>query len=146
MKAIFLGVNGVINSYRHSEFVYNLIDSPAPYYSYPFDDESLSLLEELVYNTDSYIIITSSRRLNIENYTELLKILKEYNLDNRVIGVTPYLSDKEEEINYMINQIHIDDYIVIDTDNLKMNFLVKTNRHQGLTYEQCIQAKKLLLK
>lgn len=107
INVLFLDFNGVLDTYDNMDVI---------------DYENLSILKELVYKTNSKIVISSSIR-STYFYTGkhnkimiyLLETLKNNNID--VYGITPKLESREEEIKtYLKNHPEIDNYYIIDDD------------------------------
>ena len=138
MNIIFLDVDGVLNSHRKLEEVYNKTHKPHSGYQYPFDENSLKNLKRLVEETDSKLVITSVWRKDEEGRDTLINALKEYELDQYIIGYTPILGKKRGiEIQAYLNQLDYTPNFIILDDNSDMeeliNHLVKTNIKVGLT-------------
>lgn len=138
MNIIFLDIDGVLNSHRKLEEVYNKTHKPHSGYQYPFDENSLKNLKRLVEETDSKLVITSVWRKDEEGRDTLINALKEYELDQYIIGYTPILNKRRGiEIQAYLEQLdYIPNFIILD-DNSDMealiNHLVKTNIKVGLT-------------
>lgn len=148
MNIIFLDVDGVLNSVNHARYckeVLNYEDISGS--NYPFDDEALMNLKYLVDITDAKIIISSYWKLFENNIIGLMNKLKEYDLDNKVIGFTPNIDgNKVKEIMYLINENGYDNYIVLDDSSLDIPYLVKTNRFNGLDTKNVSDGIKILSK
>lgn len=138
MNLIFLDVDGVLNSHRKLKEVYDITHKPHSGYKYPFDEKSLKNLKRLVEETDSKLVITSVWRKDEEGRDTLVNALKEYELDQYIIGYTPILNKRRGiEIQAYLEQLdYIPNFIILD-DNSDMeeliNHLVKTNIKVGLT-------------
>ena len=151
MNIVFLDVDGVLNSISCLKEAYNKNKRPYSGYDYPFDKKCLLNLLHLVRSTDSYIVITSTWRRDDIGRKILLNELKKYDLDKRVIGYTEVLNQRRgiEIKKYLDNLDYPVNYIILDDDNdfdgLE-NHLINTNYEVGLTNEDVIQGKKLLLK
>ena len=78
MNAIFLDVDGVLNSINKLKEVYNKTKKAHSGYNYPFDENALENLKEIVIKTNSKIIITSTWRKNRLGKMILLKKLKDW--------------------------------------------------------------------
>lgn len=138
MNIIFLDIDGVLNSHRKLEEVYNKTHKPHSGYEYPFDEICLNNLKKLVEITDSKLVITSVWRKDEEGRVTLTKALKEYELDQYIIGYTPILGKKRGiEIQAYLDQLDYTPNFIILDDNSDMeeliNYLVKTNIKVGLT-------------
>lgn len=107
MKTIFLDFNGVLDTYDNLDKI---------------DEENLNILKELVKETKSNIVITSSIK-NMYYYAGkhnttmkyLLKTLKENNI--LVTGITQKRNKREDEIiEYLNSHPEIDYYCIIDDE------------------------------
>ena len=150
MNIIFLDVDGVLNSIRSLREAQSKNKQSYSCYNYPFDLTCLDNLSYLVRETNSYIVITSTWRMAEKGKEVLLSKLKEYDLDNRVIGYTKVLQkERGEEIKEYLSRLDGNiNFIIIDDDNDFKGleeFLIKTNREIGLSSEDAnIGIKKLL--
>lgn len=139
-RIIFLDIDGVLNSKDKLIEVYKKTHKSHSGYNYPFDERCLHNLKHLVEETDSYIVITSTWRRDEEGRNKIIKVLKEYDLDYRVIGYTPILNTtRGEEIKAYLKSLSKPvDYIIIDDDS-DMDDLIDhlhlTNNQTGLTKE-----------
>ena len=138
MNIIFLDIDGVLNSHRKLEEVYNKTHKPHSGYEYPFDEICLNNLKKLIEITDSKLVITSVWRKDEEGRDTLINALKEYELDQYIIGYTPILGKKRGiEIQAYLDQLDYTPNFIILDDNSDMeeliNYLVKTNIKVGLT-------------
>jgi hypothetical protein len=105
MNIIFLDIDGVLNSRRKLIEVYKKTQRPHSGFNYPFDEKCLINLQTLVKLTNSKIVITSTWRKKQEGRETLLKALKDYSLDQEVVGYTPVLnSTRGEEIKEYLKQ------------------------------------------
>ena len=86
MNIIFLDIDGVLNSHRKLIEVYKKTHKPHSGYNYPFDEICLNNLKELVEKTNSKIVITSSWRKDEEGRNKIIQTLKDYSLDQYIIG------------------------------------------------------------
>ena len=145
-RIIFLDIDGVLNSLNKLIEVYNLTGKSHSGYKYPFDEKCLENLKMIVDATDAYIVITSTWRKDLKGQKTLLEKLKEYGLDERVIGCTPIMGGREEEIETYLRKMKENvDYIVIDDDIVRCDNFIKVNTQTGLTEdEKEIAIKKLL--
>ena len=95
MKAIFLDIDGVLNSNEHTAFIKSFITYGDNMIE-PFDDECLHNLKYIVDETDAKIIITSIWRLFPDYLYILMNKLEEYGLDKNVISLTTSNKYKEQ--------------------------------------------------
>ncbi len=146
MKAIFLDIDGVLNSNEHTAFIKSFItygDSMIE----PFDDECLYNLKYIVDETDAKIIITSIWRLFPDYLYILMNKLEEYGLDKNVISLTisNKYKDKLQEIAVKLKKLGITEYVVLDNDKtLNLDRHIITNNVTGLTKIDAKQAVKIL--
>lgn len=151
LNLIFLDIDGVLNSHRKLKEVYERTHKPHSGYNYPFDEICLTNLKKLVELTNSKIVITSSWRKDKEGRDTIIKALKEYELDQHVIGYTPILNEPRgieiqaylKGLDYQPNFIILDDDT--DMDNL-IEYLIKTSITIGLSEENVNEAIMKLTK
>ncbi len=146
MKAIFLDIDGVLNSDEHTAFIKSFISYDDNMIE-PFDDECLYNLKYIVDETDAKIIITSIWRLFPDYLYILMNKLEEYDLDKNVISLTTSnkYKDKLQEIAVKLKKLGITEYVVLDNDDtLKLDRHVITNNVTGLTEIDAKQAVKIL--
>ena len=165
MKVIFLDVDGVLNSeqfYRkrgHPD--YRFEDEP-PYPVCEFDPKAVDLLNQLIKDTESKLVISSTWRIG-RTLEELQKLCDVTGIVGEVIGRTGSLNSKEErqscgkfvrgtEIKNWLDESKkpIEKYIIIDDDNDMLpeqqeNF-IKTSFWTGLTIEGVLNGIKILNK
>ena len=146
MKAIFLDIDGVLNSDEHTAFIKSFISYDDTMIE-PFDDECLYNLKYIVDETDAKIIITSIWRLFPDYLYILMNKLEEYGLDKNVISLTisNKYKDKLQEIAVKLKKLGITEYVVLDNDDtLKLDRHIITNNATGLTEIDAKQAVKIL--
>ena len=127
MVIIFLDVDGVLNN----------INTPIGLKHYPFEPLCFRNLKNLVEQVDAKIVISSSIRHCFDNMQALFFQLKEYDLDGRVIGNTPFIDgDKSKEIKSYLNSIDdLDAFIVLDDEALSVPYLIRTDKQIVLKEE-----------
>lgn len=146
MKAIFLDIDGVLNSDEHTAFIKSFITYGDNMIE-PFDDECLYNLKYIVDETDAKIIITSIWRLFPDYLYILMNKLEEYGLDKNVISLTisNKYKDKLQEIAVKLKKLGITEYVVLDNDKtLNLDRHIITNNVTGLTEIDAKQAVKIL--
>lgn len=153
MNIIFLDVDGVINSVNNLIKVYKETHKSHSGYSYPFDSNCLENLKELVSETKSSLVISSTWRHSQKGMKKLLGALNEYDLDKSIIGCTPVLgSSRGAEIKKYLSDSKFTDtvnFVILDDDSDVddlLPYLVHTNRQVGLTKENVQQAIEKLTK
>lgn len=148
-KVIFLDIDGVLNNSKHLIGLMRLLGKNQ-YLSImhevqelPFDYRSCELINKLVKETNSEIILSSTWRLN-PNHKEIIKKYADIDINNitprlstiRGIEIKDYLDKHKEIVNYVI----IDD----DSDMLpeQMNNFVKVDSEVGfgvVEYNKCLE-------
>ena len=151
MNIIFLDVDGVLNSVQNLKEMYYKNKRPYSGYDYPFDEQCLNNLKRLVFETNSYLVITSTWRMNEMGKNILMNELKKYELDTRVIGYTDILHQpRGEEVKAYLNKLDKNiNYVILDDDNDFQGleeFLIQTNYEVGLTDKDRDEAVKKLMK
>lgn len=151
MNIIFLDIDGVLNSHRKLKEVYEKTHKPHSGYNYPFDEICLNNLKRLVELTNSKLVITSTWRKDKEGRDKIIEALKEYQLDQTLIGYTPILNQpRGVEIQAYLDTLEIQpNFIIIDDDTdmeSLIDYLIKTNISVGLTKENVEEGIKKLSK
>ena len=141
IRIIFLDIDGVVNSHRKTREVYEQTHKPHSNFNNPFDERCMQILKEIVEETDSYLVITSTWRKYEEGRKKLTEAFHEYDLDYRIIGYTPVLNKQRgEEIKAFLDSLTIPvEYVIIDDDSDMeelIEHLVKTDIEIGLSEEQ----------
>lgn len=127
MNVIFLDIDGVISSINKLIEHYNKNKN-----NYFLDEKFLKSLKQLVEYTDFKIVMISSSKKNKITKMILLKKLKEYGIDNKIIGnIDLKNNNREEEIQrFLKRNINIKNYVVIE-NSIKlldlMDKLIKTD-------------------
>lgn len=158
MKYMFLDVDGVLNSYFHQVIVskntldrdYMISDDISPY-----NIEVLKFITREAF-PDMNIIISSSWCYNYKLIRELKNIFIINNIPIYDLIYTPSKKEfnkKELIIEYIKNKnIHPNSVVIIDDDQV-FNFkdrlnrrFIRTNPHDGLTYNDYLKMCKLFNK
>ena len=107
MKVIFLDFNGVLDTNEEMDVI---------------NIDNLYRLKRIVDETGSVVVISSSLK-DYYYYTGKYSKMLEYLISTLesvgidVIGLTPKLRTREEEINsYLMNHLDIDGYVILDDD------------------------------
>lgn len=151
MNIIFLDVDGVLNSLDYAKKIYETDKVSRSCYDFPFDPRCLNNLKNLVNETNSYLVITSSWRIHSIGREILLSELKKYGLDTRVIGYTDILhTTRGEEVKAYLEKLGKDvNYIILDDDNDFLGleeYLIQTRFENGLTKHDADNGVKKLTK
>lgn len=152
-KIILLDIDGVLNcdSTTDRMCITNQYGIEGKYTG--VDDDKIDRLRKLVEETDAYIVISSTWR-QTKGAMDFLKERIGEQLTERIIGSTPIIglrmSDRHREISEWLENNDECDFIVIDDSpycNLDLfeDKFIQTNESIGLTDEDIIKAKKILL-
>lgn len=138
MKALFLDIDGVLNSIDNLDI----------------DLEKVSYLKEIVDKTDAKIILSSSWRFGFKNKIpfreetiQLVDILNKYNLT--IYDFTSFIGYRNIEINDWLIHHDVDNFLILDDElyNISSNLeehLVRTNYLHGLTYNDVEKSINIL--
>lgn len=140
-KIIFLDVDGVLNSVQDG-FSINLKT-----------DKHLKLLEQLVKETNSNIVLSSSWRIGFGRSfslsNTLISRLKEHGLS--ILDITPEREDgnRSLEIKEWIGKNPVKNILILDDEefdigNIFLNNFVKTNNEIGLQEDDVKRGIKIL--
>lgn len=132
MKAIFLDVDGVLNS---DEYFDSVSDSDDDSIENEIDMDKIKLLKEAVDLTDAQVVLSSSWR-----YTRKAQSLRELLIENGIVtDVTPFLQNKRglEIKSWLKNNPDVDDFVILDDevfdsyDDFLLSKLIKTSDSNG---------------
>lgn len=138
MKVIFLDIDGVLN----------IIPEEWDEYGAIFHKHFESNLRKIIDNTNAKIVISSTWRFSgIKVMKEMWKARK---LSGDIIGVTPYLLNKDDKLtsikrgyeiqDYLDNNPDIENYVIIDDDSdmlpSQIKNFVKTS--ENIDHPDCI--------
>lgn len=135
MRVVFLDIDGVLQHERDEErhnhdldqlqshlaetyndprfLECNKYDLGAAYYDW--DKDSVQRLRVLLRETSAVIVVSSAWRKQIDALQRLRTYFRVHGLEKYVVGVTPDLDDRAEEIReYIARHADIDGYVVID--------------------------------
>lgn len=132
MKAIFLDVDGVLNS---DEYFDSVSDSDDDSIENEIDMDKIKLLKEAVDLTDAQVVLSSSWR-----YTRKAQSLRELLIENGIVtDVAPFLQNKRglEIKSWLKNNPDVDDFVILDDevfdsyDDFLLSKLIKTSDSNG---------------
>lgn len=158
MNIIFLDIDGVLNTERFQKIQIKNGESSIYDAQFFFDPIAMNNLRDLINQTNSHVVISSSWRTSEKYYQELLYNFKQYKLLDRIIGKTPILfkedgfTQKERGLeiqSYLDNNKNIDNFVIIDDEDDLLhleNKLAKCNEYYGFTKEVKEKALKILQK
>lgn len=149
INIIFLDIDGVLNTHNH--LVKQVEEAGKNYYEAQFNfcPVSLENLKQIVEETNSKIVISStwrsSRDMPYDNphhrfWKAIQRNLNTVNLDREIIDITPYINTLDrirgQEIQLWLSQHLVDNFVIIDDDSdmgdLK-NHLAQCTTLDGLT-------------
>ena len=139
-KIIFLDIDGVLNTR-------DWVEKKNPW----VDENKVSLLASLCDITGAKIVLSTSwREILLEPdvigeesaFFKAVQLFKEYNLE--ILGMTPKLETREQEIMAYITSNNIRSWVVFDDKDLKIQNLVRTDNTIGLTVEDCKKGMSIL--
>lgn len=153
MKVIFLDIDGVLNHEQHYKWLMETDEPTTLQRTYPyseFNPKSCQLLNEIINETGTEIVVSSSWRLDGEN--RLNSLFKHFGLP-KIYSITPCLNtDRGIEIDaWLAVHSEVDRYIILDddTDMLpeQVPFFIKTNPYgSGLDEDVKERAIQILKK
>jgi hypothetical protein len=150
-SVIFLDCDGVINcvspSYTTS---YYRPDGSVTY----FDEHLVQRLNWLIKKTDADVVISSSWRYDMEDLQRQME-LNGFEFQGRVIGYTPTLTHRGEEIQAWLDEHHDVKCFVVLEDEVqdvcgeKCNIIskldvIEVNPEVGLTHQNVVNAYHIL--
>ena len=161
MKIIFLDIDGVLNTGRYRKILKKTEYMSSDDSQFFFDPITMRNLSELVSKNDAKIVISSTWRYNRDKkddiyWNMLMGNLRQFNLEDKVIGVTPDLREQYNTIRCRGYEIKewldtkkeiIDGFVIIDDDdNMKpfMDKLAYCDEFYGLSNETKSIAHKIL--
>lgn len=185
MKIIFLDIDGVLNTNRYVKYqVENKMVTHGQAGHYNFDPETMKNLQSLTLDFDAHIVISSTWRIFLDNFDvwkttgdcgnkykdwpALVRNLREYNIEDRLIGVTKRLNPKysvEEslklfgsesvprgaEIKLWLKEnkhLNVTSFVILDDDSDMMELtdthLAKCKNYYGFIEEPYNKAKIIL--
>lgn len=146
MKVLFLDIDGVLNSIRWFDYLY---DSKREM-NYPlceFDPLCVANLNSLIAEIGCQLVITSSRRLS----ERINDVLAEVGVRGEIVGQTPVLfnATRGAEVEAWLSEHQeVEQFAIVDdrTDFLpcQMTHFVHTNEKAGMTDADVIQLIEIL--
>lgn len=122
MKVVFLDIDGVINTDRIARYRKNHdIDEMV------FDEEAMNNLQQIVTNTGSKIVISSTWRIHYNTTTPLwvalVDNLEKYGLEQFIVGITPvedgnpFSKPRRIEIKEWLDEHpEVDTFVILDDE------------------------------
>lgn len=161
MKIIFLDIDGVLNTGRYRKILKKTEHMSSDDSQFFFDPITMRNLSELVSKNDAKIVISSTWRYDRDKkddiyWNMLMGNLRQFNLEDKVIGVTPDLREQYNTIRCRGYEIKewldttkeiIDGFVIIDDDDNMTPFMDKLaycDEFYGLNDETKSIAHKIL--
>ena len=167
MNVVFLDIDGVVNTLiidtKPFDTQRGQITRDGFYYKLNMPDDlevsnrqAVMWLNKLCKETNAKIVITSTWRMGLNGLRDTEQALRNSGLlnDIEVIGETPIAKNvfnqiRGEEIQqYLNDNQEIKNYVIIDDDSdmlpSQKEHLVQTDNYIGFTYNDYIEAKKIL--
>lgn len=142
MNVIFLDIDGVMRTNTSDKFWYGE-NIPISIFDRKFCQISINMLNEVVKQTQSKIIISSTWR---EQYTllELNNIFKNNGFKYQIYDKTDKLNSRGEEIQQWLDTHEVNKYVVIDdsikdiTKHINQKKIIKCDTNIGLSEDKFI--------
>ena len=142
LKVVFLDIDGVLVTYGDDAVDYNGIDMP-------FHRPCVECINNLVARTRCKIVISSAWRLT--QRLSLPAIFREEGIIGEIIGVTPALGNRGQEIAAWLNGAsgRVTSFVIIDDVDLGISILfpdrfVKTRGRIGFNPKALTDARRIL--
>ena len=140
MKVIFLDIDGVVCLHKNKINCDN---------EEVFDAECCRRLKEIMQQTGSKLVLSSTWRLFPESIRDMLRQFKPFGIVKEdFIGKTPLLDERGQEIlSYLKKHSEIDTFVALDDETYECEAfpydrLILTESHSGITEivrDLCIQ-------
>ena len=152
MKYLFLDFDGVLNPIHYENMMWKMwktsdgLIKSKDEYGMIFFDQSITHLRYIIEQTNCEIVISSTWR--IQGILAMQEMWLSRNMPGKIIGVTPLLDTRGEEIqHYLNNELgNTKEYAILDDRVIlgHKDHFVKTNGYYGLTREDAEQVIKIL--
>ncbi len=119
MNVIFLDIDGVLRTDASDRYWSEVTGQPIPnsVFDRLFSNYSIAILNEIIYNTDAKVVITSTWRVQ-HSLEQLRSIFKIRGFRGEIIDKTNIIGSRGEEIQEWLDTHSINKYVVID-DSVK---------------------------
>lgn len=154
MKVIFLDIDGVLNSEEWDRHVQSFTYGARFNSCYLLSQEMILLLQNVVYQTNADIVLTSSWRTDIKAMDALKRQLSLYHLPIRDTTLYSTYNTRADDINEWLG-LHpsVHSYVIVDDtddgftqDELLSTHFVQTTYACGLTPEEAAEMIEVLSK
>lgn len=154
MRAIFLDIDGVLNSEEWDRYVQSFTYGARFNSCYLLSQEMILRLQNVVFQTNAEIILTSSWRTNERAMCALTRQLSLYHLSIRDTTLYSTYNTRADDIKeWLRGHPNIHSYVIVDDtddgftqDEVLSTHFVQTTYAQGLTPEKAEKIIEILNK
>lgn len=154
MKVIFLDIDGVLNSGEWDVYVQSFIYGACFNSCYLLSQEMILRLQNVVFQTNAEIVLTSSWRTNERAMDALRRQLNLYHLSIRDTTVSYAYGNRADEVKLWIeSHSNVTSYAIVDDyddgftqDEVLSTHFVQTAYAYGLTHEKAAEMIEILSK
>lgn len=154
MRVIFLDIDGVLNSEEWDRYVQSFTYGARFNSCYLLSQEMILRLQNVVFQTNAEIVLTSSWRTNERAVCALTRQLSLYHLSIRDSTVSYAYGNRADEVKLWIkSHSNITSYAIIDDyddgftqDEVLSTHFVQTAYAYGLTHEKAAEMIEILSK
>ena len=152
MKVIFLDIDGVLNSEEWDVYVQSFIYGARFNSCYLLSQEMILRLQNVVFQTNAEIVLTSSWRASERAMDALRRQLNLYHLSIRDTTVIYAYGNRADEVKLWIeSHPNVTSYVIVDDeddgftqDEILAAHFVQTTYAQGLTPEKAEKIIEIL--
>lgn len=154
MRVIFLDIDGVLNSEEWDMYIQSFIYGARFNSCYLLSQEMILRLQNVVFQTNAEIVLTSSWRTNERAMCALTRQLSLYHLSIRDSTVSYAYGNRADEVKLWIeSHSNVTSYVIIDDyddgftqDEVLSTHFVQTAYAYGLTHEKAAEMIEILSK
>lgn len=154
MRVIFLDIDGVLNSEEWDRYVQSFTYGARFNNCYLLSQEMILRLQNVVFQTNAEIVLTSSWRTNERAMCALTRQLSLYHLSIRDSTVSYAYGNRADEVKlWLESHANVTSYAIIDDyddgftqDEVLSTHFVQTAYAYGLTHEKAAEMIEILSK
>lgn len=154
MKIIFLDIDGVLNSEEWDSYVQSFTYGARFNSCYLLSQEMILRLQNVIFQTNAEIVLTSSWRTNIQALNALTKQLNLYHLRLKDTTLYSTYNTRADDIHeWLRSHPSVHSYAIVDdyddgfsNDEVLATHFVQTTFAQGLTSEKAEKIVEILSK
>ena len=152
MRVIFLDIDGVLNSEEWDRYVQSFTYGARFNSCYLLSQEMILRLQNVIFQTNAEIVLTSSWRTNDRAMCALTRQLSLYHLPIRDTTVSYAYGSRADEVKlWLESHSNVTSYAIVDdyddgfsNDKVLVTHFVQTNYFQGLTSEEAEKIIEIL--